>query len=567
MNEGNEPGRALAVAATTTEFRVVTGPNYPPSNPEIIGAELGNIDVSPGQDVVGTLALVQDSDGGDTVTYSLPFATYPDSNDNSNFYIMDGILRKYGNFDYSFKSSFTISIRATDSYGLYSDTTYTITVNGLQTITFAEIQSKTYLDAPFSLTATAPGGPVTFVSSNLQVATIENNSVTIVGAGQTTITANQIGGGGYKPALPVPQILTVAKAGTTISAGGETSFTYSGNGQGPDTIEKSGSGGAVTLSYVGVNGTSYGPSADKPVIAGSYTVSAALAGDGNFNGATSAAFSFTINKADSSIIVAPIASPISSGQTLANSNLSGGTASVEGAFTFTTPTTAPSVGTSSQGVTFTPFNLANYKIATTAVNVTVIDSDLPIAGTDNFTAAPISGNVVKYAVAQLLANDAPSNPTLNPNDSRFLSITGVADASSGSKVTRKGSWIIYEPNAIAINAGSDTFTYTLSNGSQTAGGTVSILFEMPDFTVNVSIERVADRAGGGKTVTFAVSPEKTFEVQATSNLSDSQSWSVIAAAATSLVDGRLVVEDPGAGQSRFYRVKWLPFGAQQPNVQ
>src|SRR5687768_149605 len=53
-----------------------------------------------------------------------------------------------------------------------------------QTITFGALDLKTYGDAAFELTATASSElPVSYSSSNTDVATIENNIVTIVGAG------------------------------------------------------------------------------------------------------------------------------------------------------------------------------------------------------------------------------------------------------------------------------------------------------------------------------------------------------------------------------------------------
>jgi hypothetical protein len=55
---------------------------------------------------------------------------------------------------------------------------------------------------------------------------------------------------------------------------------------------------------------------------------------------------------------------------LASSILSGGTASVVGTFAFTTPSTAPNVGTASQNITFTPTDSASYNTATTSVSVT-----------------------------------------------------------------------------------------------------------------------------------------------------------------------------------------------------
>jgi hypothetical protein len=69
----------------------------------------------------------------------------------------------------------------------------------------------------------------------------------------------------------------------------------------------------------------------------------------------------------------PIASGIVYGQTLADSVLSGGAGSVAGAFTFTSPSTAPTAGVHSAALTFTPTDLANYEtIAAGNVDVLVI---------------------------------------------------------------------------------------------------------------------------------------------------------------------------------------------------
>jgi hypothetical protein len=66
----------------------------------------------------------------------------------------------------------------------------------------------------------------------------------------------------------------------------------------------------------------------------------------------------------------PTASAINAGQTLADSNLTGGNASVAGTFAFATPSFAPSA-TGSQVVVFTPTDAANYTTANTSVTVTV----------------------------------------------------------------------------------------------------------------------------------------------------------------------------------------------------
>ncbi|QSE97434.1 Ig-like domain-containing protein [Fulvivirga lutea] len=87
-----------------------------------------------------------------------------------------------------------------------------------QTISFDPIADKTFGDAPFNLNASTTSGlSVSYVSSNTLVATINGNTVTIVGAGISTITASQSGNGQFNPATSVEQTLNVNKANQTIS--------------------------------------------------------------------------------------------------------------------------------------------------------------------------------------------------------------------------------------------------------------------------------------------------------------------------------------------------------------
>ena len=79
----------------------------------------------------------------------------------------------------------------------------------------------------------------------------------------------------------------------------------------------------------------------------------------------------TVNKATPSVSTWPTAAAISYGQTLASSTLSGGAGSVGGSFAFTTPTTAPGVGTAAQSVAFTPADTTDYTTVVGSVQVTV----------------------------------------------------------------------------------------------------------------------------------------------------------------------------------------------------
>ena len=160
----------------------------------------------------------------------------------------------------------------------------------------------------------------------------------------------------------------------------------------------------------------------------------------NYNTATTSV-SVTVGKATPTISAPPTASGITYGQTLADSNLTGGTASTPGSYAFTVPSTAPGVGTANQGVTFTPEDTANYNTVTTTVSVTV-NSAGPIgstftsvgfeAGTENNIAANGLSNLMNYALGQNGPNaPLPAKPVLNTDSSGMtLSATARTDDSS-----------------------------------------------------------------------------------------------------------------------------------------
>ncbi|PQJ78549.1 T9SS type A sorting domain-containing protein [Polaribacter porphyrae] len=91
--------------------------------------------------------------------------------------------------------------------------TQTLTINKAnQTISFGQLPDRTFGDADFQLTATSNSNlPVTYLSSNTNVATLNGNIVTIVGAGSTNITASQSGNTNYSTAQDVTETLTVKK--------------------------------------------------------------------------------------------------------------------------------------------------------------------------------------------------------------------------------------------------------------------------------------------------------------------------------------------------------------------
>ncbi|MDB5050113.1 MAG: hypothetical protein JWO30_3184 [Fibrobacteres bacterium] len=96
-------------------------------------------------------------------------------------------------------------------YSTALDVTQTLTVGkGDQTLTFASLPAKTWLDADFDPSATASSGlTVSYASSDTTVATLVSSQIHLVGAGTATITASQGGDGNYNAATNATQTLIV----------------------------------------------------------------------------------------------------------------------------------------------------------------------------------------------------------------------------------------------------------------------------------------------------------------------------------------------------------------------
>lgn len=135
-----------------------------------------------------------------------------------------------------------------------------------QTISFDELVQKVYGDISFNLEATSSSGlDLIYTSSSKEVATISGNTVMVLSAGSTTITASHPGNATFAPAKSVAQTLVVGKA--TLTATGEDTtrekglsnpdfaITYSGfvNGEDVSVLDSSptASSAATTFSNRG----------------------------------------------------------------------------------------------------------------------------------------------------------------------------------------------------------------------------------------------------------------------------------------------------------------------------
>jgi hypothetical protein len=134
-------------------------------------------------------------------------------------------------------STSTLSGADAGNYTLTQPTGLTGDINGAsQTITFAALTTATLSTADYSPGALASSGlTVTYTSSNPCVATIVGENIHVIGAGTTTITASQSGGGNYAAATSVNQTLTVMNPASTLAAGDVVVIAYNTSGS-PDNF-------------------------------------------------------------------------------------------------------------------------------------------------------------------------------------------------------------------------------------------------------------------------------------------------------------------------------------------
>jgi len=170
-----------------------------------------------------------------------------------------------------------------------------------QTISFSPLLDKIYGDAAFTLNATggASGNPITYSSSNPGVATVSGSTVTIVGVGTTTITANQAGNSSYAAAPAVSQVLTVNKKDQSIGLGPIVPMNY---GDAPLALPANTTAG-LPVSYTSSNPNVATVSGNTVTIVGVGTteITASQAGDANHHPAVDEVQNLTVQPVLSSV--------------------------------------------------------------------------------------------------------------------------------------------------------------------------------------------------------------------------------------------------------------------------
>lgn len=271
--------------------------------PNALGSSLVTIDAfnSAGSGTGSTTVII--NQGTQTINFgSLNAATYGDapitltatggSSGNPITYINSnpGVASISGNV-VTILGAGTTNITASQAgdanYAAATDVSQTLLVNqATQTITFNALSPVLTTASPFNLTATGggSGNPITYISSDPLVATISGNVVTIVGAGNTDITASQAGDANHLAAAPVTQNLVVNNASLipqTITFNTLSNVTY---GDSPFNLTATGGASGNPITYVSSNPTVADVVGNVVTIfhPGSTTITASQAGNATY---------------------------------------------------------------------------------------------------------------------------------------------------------------------------------------------------------------------------------------------------------------------------------------------
>lgn len=157
--------------------------------------------------------------------------------------------------------------------------------------------------APITLSATAGSGAnIAYSTNNSSICAVSGSTLTIVGAGTCTVTANQAGDTNYATATAVSKTFTVTQAANSITfAAAPTGLTYGETGQ-TRTVSASATSGTIVYSTLSLTCSVNASTGVVSIIsAGSCAVTASVTGvSANYLTATAATQTLTIAPAATS---------------------------------------------------------------------------------------------------------------------------------------------------------------------------------------------------------------------------------------------------------------------------
>lgn len=330
-----------------------------------------------------------------------------------------------------------------------------------QTISFALANTQTYSTMPITLTGTSTSGlAVTYaVTSGNAYAHVSGSSLYLDGAGQVTVQATQTGNTNYLAANPVSQTFTVQQAAQTISFALANTLTYSTD---PISLTGTSTSGLAVAYSVTAGGTFahlVGSSLYLDGAGGSVTIHATQGGNTNYLAATPVDRTFSINKADQTIIFNAIPGQVFSFSPIAliassDSNLQVSFSVVTGNATVSS-TNLTLTGTGDIKVRASQVGDSNYNAAADIDRTFTVTANIDSWRNSNFTAAELADptkssdtaiyghdglpNLVKYALGLNPKTDTTTVPAISSDGTYWVYTyslaTGLTDISVAAEST------------------------------------------------------------------------------------------------------------------------------------
>ncbi len=378
------------------------------------------------------------------------------------------------------------------------------------------------IQAPAATTTGTPASAVTVTGSGLApystaTASVDENGHVILTVDTKlppTLTSLPLSQTVQLSAGTVTLSGVVSAAGPTYPADGETvQITINGSTQNA-TI--AGGAGAFTINY-----------SPLPAV-GVYPITYSYDGNVDLWTASDVTTTLTVtNLTVPTITTWPSATGITYGQTLTSSGLSGGSASVNGTFTFTTSSTMPSAGTYAASGTFTPDDTVNYStlVVPGAISVEVAQKTLTLTSSavtarpyNGTTAAAITGTLDgvlagDIGLVTLVGSGTYQTPAPAPG-------TGIAvDAACTLSGSKAGNYTLTQPSGLSGDITAALLTVTANDASRAAGAA------NPTFTYTITGYQNGENAGSAgvtgspilTTLADNLSPEGTYAISCALN--------------------------------------------------
>jgi hypothetical protein len=378
-------------------------------------------------------------------------------------------------------TAYKYRVRALSAAGAsVNSNTIDITTKQSQTITFAALAAKTFGDAAFTLSASASSGlAVSYASSNTAVATVSGNTVSIIGAGTSTITASQAGNNTFGVATSITQTLTVNKANQSVTFAALPAKLVT-----DPAFALSATGGASGLPVIFVSSNTAVATISGSTVtivgAGTTTITASQAGNANYNAAADVTQTLTVSPKQSQTITFATLAARTFGDAAftlaatASSQLAVSYASSNAAVATVSGNTVTIVGVGTTTITASQAGNNAFDAATNVTQTLTVNK-----ANQTITFAALLAKSVTDAAFTLSASGGASGLPVT-----FVSSNTAVATISGSTVT-------------IIGAGSTNITASQAgNANYNAAADVT-----QTLTVN---------AKPSQTITFAALPAKTF---------------------------------------------------------